>query len=163
MKTQAKWEDRRKEKMMFEDYKLSQEALEHNATVSLCFPGGTRDSVSAFIFSFNPGGMEQCDFRWPPRREKQRKVHCTKSWLWSQDPCLVKEETWGSEELFYFPKVTQLVSYKAGIWALVCLVSKPIPLNNIIGSFINHTTTTRWLYSLPWRNCANSVSSLEVT
>lgn len=63
MKTQAKWEDRRKEKMMFEDYKLSQEALEHNATVSLCFPGGIRDSVSAFIFSFNPGGMEQCDFR----------------------------------------------------------------------------------------------------
>lgn len=40
MKTQAKWEDRRKEKMMFKDYKLSQEALEHNATVSLCFPGG---------------------------------------------------------------------------------------------------------------------------
>lgn len=52
MKTQAKWEeDGRKEKMMFEDYKLSQEALVHNAKFPSAFLGGQRLSLCLhFLF-----------------------------------------------------------------------------------------------------------------
>lgn len=103
---------------------------------SICYLRKAKDPLAAFMFPFNSGGRKSVTLDGQyPAREEQRKPHCQpqRTILMAVEPwpTIGRGRTQGSERLLYFPKITQLLSYKAGNWVQVCPVSKLIPLNHI--------------------------------